>query len=323
MLGPMFEHKHSHGSLRQVLGCVVLALWMTGCNAGSATVVVPPFDSERAWRDLERIVGFGPRPAGSAAIEETRVYIESQLREAGLEPIREPFEAQTAIGAIDMCNVYADLEAPQVDGKPADLIVLCSHFDTWRKLPDFVGANDGGSSTAVLLELARALSATGPHPQSYRFLFVDGEEETLEWSALAGLDNTYGSRHHAQKLLRSPDYSRTKACVVIDLVGDRDLALWRDTNSDRRILGAFFEAARENGLGQYIGSTRQAVKDDHLAFIVTGIPSADLIDLDYGPDNSYWHTNEDTLDKCSRESLDAIGRIVLHGLPRLAQLKLR
>lgn len=108
-----------------------------------------------------------------------------------------------------------------------------------------------------------------------------------------------------------------KACVLLDLVGDSDLRLTRDTNSDRELLGFFFDAAREAGLGEHVGARAQAIKDDHLSFMRLGIKSCDLIDFEYGPGNRYWHTEEDTLEHCSQESLDAIGRIVCAGLPAL------
>jgi glutaminyl-peptide cyclotransferase len=300
-----------------IAACLPLAL-VAACNADASTPAeVPEFDSGRAWRDLVHMVQLGPRPSGSAAIEQNRVFIESELSAVGLSPQREAFTAQTAVGPIEMCNIYADLEGTRKDGEKAPLVILCTHFDTWRLDSDFVGANDGGSSTAVMLELARALQASAPHALSYRFLFVDGEEETREWSSMAGKDNTYGSRAHAERLLTSADYKRTQAALVIDLVGDKDLQFWRDQNSDPKLLKVFFDAARRQGLGQHVDGTRQAVKDDHLSFMAIGIISADLIDLDYGPNNSFWHTTADTLDNCSQASLNVTGTIVLAGLAEL------
>jgi Zn-dependent M28 family amino/carboxypeptidase len=274
------------------------------------------FDAERAWKDLERCVAFGARPAGSPALEEQRKWLEAELKAAGLTPVREPFRPATPVGSIEMANVYADLAA--ADPK-AEMVILASHFDTklakGRFEKPFVGANDGGSSTAVLLELARALAKAGPRELSYRFLFLDGEE-AVRWD-WAGDDNTYGSRAHAQALTKSGAGQKVRALILLDMIGDKDLKIFRDTNSDRRLQTIFFESARAQGLGKNIDGKEEEISDDHLRFREIGIPSLDLIDLDYGPGNAYWHTPEDTLEHCAKDSLAAAGRIVLGGLSAL------
>ncbi len=277
------------------------------------------FEAERAWRHLEALVAIGPRPAGSPGAEQARRYIENQLTANGLRPEREAFTAKTPVGEIAMCNVYADLS--NVEGSEADapIVLLVSHYDT-KRIDGFVGANDGGSSTALLLELARALALTGGRRTTYRFLFVDGEEALREtW---IDPDNCYGSRHHAEQLVRAPARERFKAAVVIDMIGDKDLALIEDLASSPNLLQCFFDAARQNGLAQHVGKVREAVADDHKSFKAIGIPACVLIDLRFGPDggNGYWHTREDTLDKCSVGSLEIAGTIVLAGLPKLDQL---
>lgn len=274
------------------------------------------FDAQRAWKDLEHIVAFGPRPSGSPALEEHRKWLEAELKAAGLEPVRESFKPETPAGPIEMANVYADLRAS--DPK-AEVVILASHFDTKlakdRFPKPFVGANDGGSSTAVLLELARVLAKGGPRAVTYRFLFLDGEEAVRwEW---AGEDNTYGSRHHAQAIQKSGLARDVRALILLDMVGDKDLKILRDTNSDRRLQSLFFEAARKAGLGKFVDGRAEEISDDHLRFRDLGIPCLDLIDLDFGPQNSYWHSPQDTLENCSKDSLDAAGRIVLAGLPGL------
>jgi len=276
------------------------------------------FDAERAWKDLEHIVAYGPRPAGSAALEEHRKWLEAELKACGLVPQREPFRPTTPVGPIEMANVYADLRSADPQ---AELVILASHFDTKLakdKLPKpFVGANDGGSSTAVLLELARTLAKAGPRALSYRFLFLDGEE-AVRWD-WAGEDNTYGSRQHAQALAKSGTGRTVRALILLDMIGDKELKLLREMNSDARLQQIFFGAARENGLGKYVDGPGLEISDDHLPFRDIGIPSLDLIDFDYGPSNSYWHSADDTLEHCSKESLGIAGRIVLGGLPGLEQ----
>jgi len=192
---------------------------------------------------------------------------------------------------------------------------VCTHFDTKLSSERFVGANDGGSGTAVLLELARVLAAAGPRSLTYRFLFLDGEE-ALNWT-WKDPDNTYGARHHAAGLKASGLSERVRACVLLDMVGDADLGILREAYSDRRLTDLFFEAARDSGLGQHVDAGREEIADDHLPFLNAGIPSVDLIDFDYGPHNAYWHTSQDTLEHCSAASLAIAGKIVLLGLPSL------
>ena len=292
---------------RALLLCVLV---VPSCNGGHAAVAPPAFDAARAWHDLEAIVALGPRPAGSEALERTRQLLERELAAAGLAPVREAFRAPTPVGELDLVNVYADL--PGVEGA-TDTVILAAHYDTKRLSVPFVGANDGGSAPAVLLELARVLASGPRRPVAYRFLFLDGEEsQREEW---ADPDNRYGSRHHAAKLAAEGRARRVRALVLLDMVGDKDLCLWRESWSDRRLYEIVAGAARSLGFGKHVGCTSQPVEDDHQSFLAVGIPSIDLIDFEYGPRNGWWHTSEDTLDKCSAESLGIVGRIVLAALP--------
>ena len=272
------------------------------------------FDSARAWRDLEKQLSFGPRPAGSAALDATRAWLEDELKKAGLEPRREPFRAPTPRGEVDFANIYADLDAKGGDAQ-APLVIFVSHFDTKRMDFPFVGANDAGSSTATLLELARGLAAAGPRTIALRFLFVDGEEAVRpQW---IDPDNRYGSKHHAAQLKVRDERERTKAVIVLDMCGDRDLRFHRDPYSTAWLSELVFAAARREGLAAHVDGPRDAIADDHLSFLEVGIPALDLIDFSYGPENSWWHTHEDTLDKCSEQSLAITARIVLAALPEL------
>lgn len=301
----------------RTLSCALAlaTLLAPGCS-GHAASVAPAFDQARAWRDLEAIVAFGPRPAGSEALERTRAFFERELEAAGLEPVREAFRASTPVGELDMVNLYADL--PGAEGA-TDTVIVGAHYDTKRLPVPFVGANDGGSGPAVLLELARAIAAGPKRPVAYRFLFLDGEEsQREEW---VDPDNRYGSRHHAAKLVAEGRARSVRAFVLLDLVGDKDLCLWRESWSDRRLYEMVATAARSLGLGKHVGCTSQPVEDDHQMFLAVGIPSIDLIDFEYGPRNRFWHTSEDTLDKCSAESLGIVGRIVLATLPAIEAWK--
>ncbi len=286
-----------------------------GCDTPSGSKRARAIDADKAWAHLERQVAFGPRPSGSKEIEECRKYLEAELSAAGLKPKRETFKAETPIGEIEFTNIWA--EWPGSDPQ-AGWIVLGSHYDTKRMPFPFVGANDAGSSTAVLIELARVIVASGQGRFTYRFVFFDGEEATRpDW---ADPDNTYGSRHHAQQLKRVGDNTKARAFVLLDMVGDKDLKLTRDVYSDRRFMDCFLQAARANGLGAHVDGRSLEIRDDHLSFMAIGVPSVDLIDFEYGPNNSYWHTQADVLANCSKESLAAIGKITLLGLESLEEL---
>jgi hypothetical protein len=308
-------HRYPEPMLRRTM-LAALALTLPACNSSQAERTASRFDAQRAWEHLEAQVALGPRHPDSQANRDLRDYIVRHLESCGLKAVREPFRvAETPRGEMAFENVYADLAPPgSKGGEP--IVILASHFDTKILGPKFVGANDGGSSTAVLLELARVLAAEPPAGLVLRFLFLDGEEALGEhW---VDPDNRYGSRWHAARLKEDAQlFPRVKAFVLLDLVGDADLKLTTDSYSTRSLLELFFEAARKNGLGQYVGGTRRQVLDDHLSFRQYNIDAVDLIDLDYGPDNDWWHSDEDTLEKCSKESLDAVGRLVLLGIPRL------
>lgn len=283
-----------------------------GCGKTSPSAAPVALDADRAWKHLEALVAFGPRPPGSPALEATRAYLEAELARTGLKPAREAFDAKTPLGNFALANVYADLPAATAD---AERVILATHFDTKLGIDGFVGANDGGSGTALLLELARVLAQGGPRPLAYRFLFLDGEEATRpQWQ---GEDNCYGSRHHAKELAKRGEASRVRAFVLLDMVGDADLALLRETWSDRRLVDLFRAAAGRAGLAGVFSNQSQAIEDDHGPFLDAGIPSLDLIDFEYGPGNAYWHTTDDVLAHCSKESLAKVGRVVLEALPAL------
>jgi len=275
------------------------------------------FDAERAWGDLIHQVGLGPRPAGSPALEETRSWITAELEGMGLSPIREDFQADTPFGAYRMANIYTDFPTNSAPPDEADILILCAHFDTKTLNFRFVGANDGASGIAVLLELARAITGAGPRPMTYRFLFLDGEESMRQtWK---DPDNTYGSRHHVEGIALRGENKRVRACVLLDMVGDQDLQLTRDTFSHDDLLQIFFDAARADGLGAHVGGPPIPIKDDHLSFQRFEIPSCDLIDFEYGEYNEHWHRISDLPKNCSAESLGVVGRIVLLGLPTVEQ----
>ena len=273
------------------------------------------FDAARAWNDLEAIVGFGPRPAGSKALQRTLSYLEAELGAAGISARREAFTDATPIGDVSFVNLIAELPPTTGTDEANDrVLVLGSHVDTKRLPFRFVGANDGGSSSALLLELARQLALL-ERGVTYRFVWFDGEESIRpNWS---DADSLYGSRHHVEELRSSGELERIGALVLFDLVADRDLALEQDTNSDPRLLRLFVQTAAETGERGLFADYPRAIEDDHLPFRAAGIPAVDLIDLSYGRYNSYWHKPEDVLDNCSKESLERVGKLFLAARAKL------
>lgn len=286
------------------------------------------FDAERAFNHVKTQVAFGPRPAGSAAIEKTRDYLVKELKSCGLNPVLDEFTETTPRGKVKFKNVIAELP-----GQSPNIIIIGSHYDTKEfKEFRFVGANDGGSSTGILLEIARVMAAENQNGQkrkfTYQFVFFDGEEAFCqEWSeCLDGNDHTYGSRHYAEKLKKEKKTDSTKAMILLDMVGDKDLTIPREESSSAWLVNAIWGTAQEIGYKkQFPSRTFMVGDDDHMPFLRTGIPAVDVIDFEYGDgeeDNRYWHTAEDTLDKISSQSLKIVGDVILLSLPRIeAQIR--
>ncbi len=298
-------------------GLICCSLLSGSCVPGPAATApqTANFDAGRAWTDLERLVAIGPRQAGTPGAEAARVYLETELKAVGLKPVREAFKEATPVGELAFVNLYVDF-APAKEQKDSAWILFCTHYDTKRLPGNFVGANDAGSGTAVLLEMARALAAGPKREFGFRLLFLDGEEAVnLEWR---DPDNRYGSRYHAAFLKATGRAANFKACVLLDMVGDKDLHIDLEGNSDQGIYAAFADAARDLKLGEHVSPRRGAeIIDDHLIFMAAGIRSIDLIDFNFGPNNAWWHTKHDVLENCSKESLGIIGRVVLKALPGL------
>lgn len=267
------------------------------------------FDGARAYEDLETIVGFGPRPSGSAALETTRQYIRGELREAGLEVWEQPFTASTPVGAIDMVNVVGVVEGTE-DG----VIVIGNHYET-KLFEDFefVGANDAGSSTAWMLEMARAL---GPNRKGRTvwLVFFDGEEAFVTWSST---DSLYGSRAFVQHLVDSGRRDDIEAMINVDMIGDCSLAVRKESGAPAWLTDAIWATAAELGHEEQFTTSFLSIQDDHIPFRRAGIPAIDIIDFSFGPSNSYWHTPQDTLDKVCPESLQVVGDVIYHALGRV------
>ena len=269
------------------------------------------FDGASALKFTRAATAFGPRPPGSEANHKLQAYILGQLKSDGCEVIEDPFRSKTPQGEKAMKNIIA-----KFPGKSGRAIVVTGHFDT-KYFPaprEFVGANDGGSSTGFLLELARVL-ARQPRIDDVYLVWFDGEEAIREeW---AGNDNLYGSRHLAERWKQDKTLARIKALINVDMIGDKSLNIKQEMNSDRKLRQLIWTTAAELGYKAYFVSEGISEEDDHMPFVKLGVPAIDLIDFDYGPDNRYWHSDQDTMDKLSPQSLETVGLVVTEVIRRL------
>jgi hypothetical protein len=269
------------------------------------------FDSSRAWEHLRQMVAIGPRPAGSAAIEQTRAYIKAQLARDNIAVADQSWDDVTPNGTVHMVNLIAT-----IPGARKDRLLVTGHYDTklFREFR-FVGASDGASSAAFLLELARVLKARR-NPLTYEVVFLDGEEAVCrEWDECSrpnAPDNTYGSRHYVAAGKKDGTLSSAKAMILVDMIADRNLTIRRDGYSTAWLTDAIWGAAKKLGQPAFMTDNTR-VEDDHLPFLAAGVPSVDIIDLDY----PQWHTAADTLDAVSARSLQIVGDVLLAALPQI------
>jgi glutaminyl-peptide cyclotransferase len=268
------------------------------------------FDGKRAFAHVAKQVSFGPRPAGSPAIALTQDYILSELKSYGCAAEVDAFSADTPAGRIAMKNILV-----KIPGDKPGVILLGTHYDT-KRLDNFVGADDGGSSTGVMLELARNLcSQHGRYGVS--IAFFDGEEAVRpEWK---DPDNCYGSREMAARFANSGDLPKIKAFLLADIVGTRTPHFKRESYSTKALVDLVWGVAKNLGYGNVFVDDPSTVEDDHQSFLKRHVPSVDVIDLDNGPtgDVSYWHTPQDSLDKISRKTLAIVGHVFMESVKQL------
>ncbi len=293
------------------LAAILLLMSFLQVNPSRAaeTKIWEEFSGDKALAHVQRLVDLGPHPAGSDAIEKARDYIEEQLRHSGWQVTRQAFTDDTPRGKIHFVNLIARFSGDKNAASPSFL--LCSHYDT--KLFDairFVGANDGGSSTGLLLELARVL---GQHPSVARkveLVFFDGEEAYENFSETDGL---YGSRYFARQL-QSEGAKQFRGGILFDMIGDRSLGITLPADSPAAIARDVFAAAEALKLRKYFSYLDRNLIDDHAPLNAIGIPTIDIIDFDY----PWWHTADDTMDKISAQSLQIVGSVALYYLAEFA-----
>ncbi len=260
-------------------------------------------DPARAWQYLKEIVAIGPRWDGSKGQERIGQYLHSKLKGDQVE--EDIFVADTPAGKIPMRNIIA-----KFPGTKDGTIILGTHIDTNYPLrhTSYVGANDGASSTALLLAIADQLRGKTLDGYSVWLAFLDGEEAIQDWT---DTDSIYGSRHLAAKWQADGTMSKIKAFILADMIGDKDLNIRRDDNSTSWLEYLVLRAAARLGYQSHFFATSSPVGDDHTPFAAAGVPVADLIDFDYGYGNAFWHTPEDTIDKLSPTSLQISGDVIL------------
>jgi len=310
---PTREYRLITAFHRNVLQIALILFSALVGQAGSLRATAPricdEFSGEKALAHVQRLVDFGPRPAGSKSLEESREYIENELRRFGWRVTRQGFSDDTPRGKIQFVNLVAQF--PDHGKAASRSFLLCSHYDT--KIFDtirFVGANDGGSSTGLLLELARVI---GQHPDLARkieLVFFDGEEACEQFSATDGL---YGSRYFARQL-QSGGAKQFRGGLLFDMVGDRSLGITLPADSPIEMARDIFSAAEALKLRHYFTYLGRDLLDDHVPLNAIGVPTIDVIDFDY----PWWHTADDTIDKISAQSLQIVGSVALYYLSEFA-----
>ena len=275
----------------------------------AGTPPAPKVDGKRAMQYTKDIVAFGPRPIGSDTHRKVEDYIKSKLQGAQIE--EDKFTADTAAGKFPVNNIIA-----KYPGKKDGIIVLASHYDTNYPLrnENFVGANDGAATSALLIEIGNQLKAHPPQGYSVWLLFTDAEEATVQWS---DTDSVYGSKHLANRWAKDGTAKKIKAFILLDMIGDKDLNVDRETNSTPWLQEVVGRSAQRLGKESYFYKRDQTIDDDHLPFKNVGIPVVDLIDFSYGWDNIFHHTTEDTVEKLSPQSLQTVGDVVLESIRAL------
>jgi len=275
---------------------------------------IPAFNTTRAFEYVKGMVALGPRPIGSANHKKVEDFILSHLKGDAVE--QDAFTIDTTEGKFPVRNIIAKFPGAR-DG----IIVIASHYDTNWPLRDtsYVGANDGASSSALLLEIANQLRGKKRDGYSVWLLWDDAEESMrLPWYEPESL---YGVRHLAQKWQDDGTLKKIKAFILEDMIGDADLNIEHDTNSTPWLEDMIYQAATRLGYQSHFFGRTITVDDDHLAFVQRGVPSADVIDLDYGYNNVFHHTTQDTLDKLSPKSLEIVGTVTLESLRMLDKMK--
>ncbi len=287
----------------------VILLSLFVCGEVQAQSLWDKFSGANAFSHVQKLVELGPRPTASDALRKSRGYIKAELEKSGWRVTPQTFTDKTPRGAMTFVNLIATF-----DQNAAPSLLLCSHYDTKTfETVRFLGANDGGSSTGLLIEVARVLASDPQLAAKIELVFFDGEEA---FENFTGTDGLYGSRHFAGDLRGSGKAKQFRGGILFDMIGDKSLVVTLPPDSPPALARNIFAAADALKLRDHFTFFHSDVTDDHTPLNAAGIPVIDLIDFDYPP----WHTAEDTMDKISAESLGIVGRVALYDLAQL-QLK--
>jgi Zn-dependent M28 family amino/carboxypeptidase len=289
---------------------VTLAFGVRCLSAGS---LHDAYDAKQAYAYSAQIVGFGERQPGQLGHKKTEDLILTVLEKDGAQIERDDFAAKTPRGYVPVHNIIGKFNVTANPQQP--VFILAGHYDSLVKR-GFVGANDGGSSTAILLSFADALAHQKTKTQIWLF-WTDVEEGTFE-SFEGHLDGLYGSGHYAQKLAASGLVPRIKGFFLLDMIGDRDLNVARESQSTRWLQDFISQATKQLGYAEYFFQYATAITDDQVSFLNVGIPAVDVVDAQFGrmgPSfdgmGEFHHANTDTMDKVSPKSLEIVGRTIL------------
>jgi hypothetical protein len=300
----MMMSRLSRGAALSFLAACALACTVTQSSAP------PTFDGARALEHVRQLVAIGPRVAGTPGAEQARAYITKQMTALGLKTVEQAFEAKTPIGMVRMVNLRVAIPGAPSTGSGQGRLILSGHYDTKLfKEATFVGANDGGSSTAFLIEMARVLKDR-KNALPIELLFFDGEEAFVEWHK--DNDHTYGSQYYVDSARRDGTLKDIRALILVDMIGDKDLRILREPRSTRWLTDVIWSTARKLKRPEFVDEDFE-VEDDHIPFLEAGVEAVDLIDLDYPA----WHTPEDTLDKISPGSMQAVADVLVAALPEI------
>ncbi len=282
---------------------------------------VDGFDGTRAFESVRHLVEIGPRPPASDGIHQAQAYITGQLKSYGCPVEEHDFTAHSpALGEIPMKNIVA-----KIPGSSNGIVILATHYDTIR-MPGFVGADDGGSGTATMLEIARVLcSREQKPPLNVWVTFFDGEETQDNFPDKASVkwddDNaTFGSREMAASMAISGELKNVRAMILTDMIGPSNLKIKRETNSTVWLQKLIWATAARLGYSNvFVNADFPVTGDDHFSFLKRGVPAYDIID--FSVQDTYWHTPEDTLEKIDPKSLAIVGHTLIETIPEIAKAK--
>ena len=265
------------------------------------------FDGAKAYDQVAKLVAFGPHPSGSDAIHGVQNYVRSQLQGFGCAVEEDNFNADTEVGTLAMDNIVA-----KIPGTGQGIILLMTHYDT-KRVENFVGAEDAGSSTGLMLEMARILCGRPKQASAVWIAFLDGEEtqKQFDWKES---DSVYGSRELAARLALSGDAKRVRAAILADMIAQYNLRIMRESDSTKWLTDLIWRTAASLGYQDIFVSNQTQIDDDHQPFLKRGIPAVDIIDLDGYINLGYWHTAQDTLDKISPRNLAIVGHVILESV---------